>query len=872
MKTRCNNCFKIFNRDLDMCPHCGYEAGDPATEPYFLCPGMILNNRYMVGEVLGFGGFGITYKAWDKNLDTIVAIKEYYYTGIANRVPGTYTVMIYAQNRRDEFQHFLKRFLDEARYTAKFSKNGNIVNVYEFFEANNTAYMVMEYLEGTPLNEYLKKSSMDTTQCVAVMKSLSSALKAVHAAGVIHRDISPDNIMLSSDGKVKLFDFGAARFSKHEEQTVMKLTQVMKPGFSPPEQYQTVSKQGPWTDIYALGATLYYMITGVKPEESTNRKTEDNLTPPKDIKPDIPEYINDTILRAMAVDTHIRFSSVDEFERALSKEKKVLNVKREKRRRRKNRVLGILAAVMALLGGFSIFAYVFNEQRLAETLPDGEIEFWYVVPVNGEAKTDALESIVEVFNTSYPNVSIELVQYTSDEYLIAISDAYDDDNLPPIFESTGLEDVFVADFHSVSLAVKAVDPTSVLFWDNYETVFPDEKHFPLGFTMPVKYINIAPDIDVVNEGSTRKQFLAGNAHEFVGSTADYFMVQQALPARYEIEQVNDDDIVCEFNNLLSVGNCDKDQLAIVNRFLVFLLTENAQDHLHIQYQSGSLPLNRKALLDGYVSVYDEFDGFFDGIDRFKITEPILENEITVDSDEEVDDFVEEVDEYTDESLFSTNIVDDQIVIMGYLGNDEVVAIPPTIDDKQVVSIDNAAFAYKEGIREITLPDTVETIVAYAFYGCINLEVMHFSENLAYIGKYAFWDCRNLNNLVIPDGVTYIGECAFGECHALTDVYIPQGIEFIGAFAFTKDYIIPTSNVRILYDEDIADLVEIEVYYASEEIYARHGCMFDDQDVQGYFDAKSWYMNLEKKERQDISLSRIEWSNWELLNDYIEVLR
>lgn len=427
MMIRCNNCFKEYDSELDMCPHCGYEEGDPASEPYFLYPGMVLHDRYIVGQVLGFGGFGITYKAWDKNLNTVVAIKEYYYTGVVTRQPGTQDVTIYAQNRRAEFQHFLNRFLDEARYTAKFSKNSNIVNIFEFFEANNTAYMVMEYLEGTPLNELLKQNAMDTEQCVSVMQSICSALKTVHSEGIIHRDISPDNIFLCSSGKVKLIDFGAARFSKREDQQTVKLTQVMKPGFSPPEQYQSISEQGPWTDIYALGATLYYMITGTKPVESTNRKAEDNLIPPKEIKADIPDYINDTILRAMAVDMHLRFTSADEFEKALMKEKKVLSVAKEKKRRRKKRLIGLLTAVFVVAIGLSVFSYQYNQQKLAETLPDSTVELWYSLTGSetlDTAKKGAFDEIVKTFNESFPNVTIVLKSYAKDDYIGAINAAY----------------------------------------------------------------------------------------------------------------------------------------------------------------------------------------------------------------------------------------------------------------------------------------------------------------------------------------------------------------------------------------------------------------------------------------------------------------
>ena len=626
----CNNCCRVYDGDLEMCPFCGYEDGDPAAEAYFLCPGMMLNNRYIVGEVLGFGGFGIIYKAWDNNLNIIVAIKEYYYAGVATRQPGTQPVLIYTQNRRAEYQHFLYRFLDEARYTAKFgSENSSIVNVYEFFEANNTAYMVMEFLEGITLNEYLKKDTMDVEQCITVMQNICSALKTVHAGGIIHRDISPDNIMLCTDRTLTLFDFGAARFSKNEDPEMTKRTQVMKPGFSPPEQYQSISKQGPWTDVYALGATLYYMITGVKPLESTNRIEEgkDSLIPPKEIRPDIPDYINDTIFRAMALEMHLRFSSVDEFEKALYREKPVLSITKEKKRRRKNRVLGLISAVLALVIGFSAFAYFYNRQR---TLPDCEIEFWYILPETAElaeAKNNSLATIINGFLDGYPDTKAKIIlrPFQEDEYIKSINDAYRDNALPPLFESAGMDRSIIEAAHSAEGAVKSTDLSSTLFFDTYKKTFPEAKQFPIGFIMPCKYTlkyEIDPDdYNALDEIEKKELFLSGRISEYLGSTADYFEVQQNLEANYIVYMIDNEEIVCTFSELLSIGNCKNDQLTVVNRFLVYFLGETAQDCYHIQYHSGSLPLNKTALTENFVAIYSDFDGFFDNIDQYPIKRP-----------------------------------------------------------------------------------------------------------------------------------------------------------------------------------------------------------------------------------------------------------
>jgi len=599
-----------------MCPYCGYEVGEPADEPYFLYPGMVLNDRYVVGEVKGFGGFGITYKAFDKTLETVVAIKEHYYSGIVTRKPGTQDVAVYAQNRVEEYQLFLNRFINEARYTAKFSKNNNIVNVFDYFQANNTAYMVMEFLEGVTLREFLKKDKMGIEQCVSTIREICSAVKAIHSENIIHRDISPDNIMLCTDGRVKLFDFGAARFTKHEDQKVAKLTQIMKPGFSPPEQYQTISKQGAWTDIYAIGATLYFMMTGTKPIESTNRKKEDKLISPNEINASIPEYINDTILRAMAIDMHLRFNNVDDFRKSLCKEKKVLNVEKEKKSRMKKRLISVGCATLAIIIGFFIFFNNYNQQRLAETLPDTGFEFWFSLPdddVRSSTKIMSLEAIVTVFNESFPNVDIGLIAFSEDEYINAIEEALESGTLPSLFESTSVSASVLHESQSVETAFNEIDLTSVFFFDEFEYMIPEANKFPLGFVKKAMFTNIVPTLDGNVTDDERELFLLGETEVFVGSTADFFDVQRALPGRYSLELVYENGFNWTFTDFLSIGNNNNNQLRAVNRFLVFLLSENAQDFLHIQHQSGSLPLNRSALLNEYVFIYEEFDILIDAL-------------------------------------------------------------------------------------------------------------------------------------------------------------------------------------------------------------------------------------------------------------------
>ena len=356
---RCNNCFEEYDEDLGVCPYCGYTEGQPPKELYMLFAGTVLQSRYIVGKVLGFGGFGITYKAYDTKLERMVAIKEYYPAGLVYRTPGTKDVVVFKGKRYKDYADGLKRFLDEARNATKFLDNPYIVDVMEFFEENSTAYFVMELFVGVTLDEFLKENGgrIDGESAVAIALSVGGALKDIHKAGYIHRDVAPDNIYMLSNGKIKLFDFGAARFSANETLSI-----VLKPGYAPAEQYDSVNKQGPWTDIYALGATMYRMVVGVKPDESTNRKMEDKVQPPHELIPEISENLSNAIMRAMSVEIHLRYQTIDEFMAAITSEKKVRSVESVKKRRKNFRWIGIASSVLIVAGLVTYFSRNWNKQ------------------------------------------------------------------------------------------------------------------------------------------------------------------------------------------------------------------------------------------------------------------------------------------------------------------------------------------------------------------------------------------------------------------------------------------------------------------------------------------------------------------------------
>lgn len=269
-----------------------------------------LNGRYIITSVLGEGGFGITYYGVDDLFGNEVAIKEFFPQGIVTR-NNEYTdnVTVTYAKQDEAFLAGKKRFIGEARVMAKFNGDQGIVNVTDFFEANNTAYIVMEYLDGITLKEYLKGNrQIPVDELMGLLAPLLESLDDVHQSGLIHRDISPDNIMVLKDGSVKLMDFGAAR--DYTEFGEKSLSIVLKPGYAPAEQYQSRGVQGPWTDIYALCATIYKCITGKTPEDSIQRVMEDELKKPSELGVDISPQIEKTLLKGMSIAPKDRYQNL----------------------------------------------------------------------------------------------------------------------------------------------------------------------------------------------------------------------------------------------------------------------------------------------------------------------------------------------------------------------------------------------------------------------------------------------------------------------------------------------------------------------------------------------------------------------------------
>ena len=320
----CPKCMKEVNREsinkIEKCPYCGRVLSEIKQVQHQLKPFTILAGKYLVGDVLGEGGFGITYIGLDLNLEIPVAIKEFYPNGYVIRDSQFTTALtMYRGKNTDIIHKWRDNFIKEARSLAKCSHLSGVVGVKEFFQENNTAYIVQEYIEGETLKEYIKKNGgkVSAEWLLPMLKPVMAALGEVHKEGLIHRDISPDNIMVLNNGQMKLLDFGAARdFTQVEEHS---FSVMLKPGYAPEEQYRTKGKQGPWSDIYAFAGTIYKCITGITPPESMERLRKDELKKPSELGIVVSKATESVLLKALEVLAENRYQTMREFEDELLK-------------------------------------------------------------------------------------------------------------------------------------------------------------------------------------------------------------------------------------------------------------------------------------------------------------------------------------------------------------------------------------------------------------------------------------------------------------------------------------------------------------------------------------------------------------------------
>lgn len=419
----CLGCLREISIHTGICPYCGF---DPlkSENPKFLRVGTRLVKRYTVGKMLGEGGFGITYTGYDNKEKRPVAIKEYFPANIVSRDTNSgrsQKISCFDGKDGKYFQEGIERFKKEAKTLEKAAFCNHVVQIYDYFEENETGYIVMEYVPGITVWQQVEKQGVfQPWEMLALLEPLMRDLQKLHEKGFLHRDISPDNMILRPDGVVKLIDFGAARKAEVDAQGSQKsMTVVVHQQYAPREQFSRNGRQGPWTDIYSLSATMYYMLTGKVPvsalereSETASRKMQENLNR---ISPALAEVLE----KGMAFQPEDRYSDFTVFLHALKeavpmeKERtrieKTVYFNREKKGRKvlplwkKRQILiGVSAACILVLGSAIAWQKMSGEKTatVTETVhmtspePSAETEALITMPrVEGERLEEALQRI-----------------------------------------------------------------------------------------------------------------------------------------------------------------------------------------------------------------------------------------------------------------------------------------------------------------------------------------------------------------------------------------------------------------------------------------------------------------------------------------------
>lgn len=547
----CMNCFSVKGK-YEVCPFCGYAEGTPPSQPHYLVPGTILGNHFIVGTVIGMGGFGITYKCYDTTLGVIVAVKEFYPAGLVNRAPGERRVGLLSGEKKTQYQEQLKRFMVEAQSIAQFGKAKDIVNVYDYFEENNTAYIIMEYIDGVLLKDYLEKQGrihdMDTV--LSIITPVIEAVKKIHAKGIIHRDISPDNIFIAGDESVKVFDFGAAQLNSTKEG--MAGEKVIKVGYSAPEQYRDRSKQGYYTDIYSIGAILYQMVTGIKPVESTEREYKDELKSPLELGIKIDSNFDRAIMEALAVKPELRFQNIQQLSDAIEGKRiaEYPKVKLKKRKRKRNWMIGLsVSLTLAILVVIGLFQTIWKKTNplIDSSIKSEEVVVWVD---NADVKEEINSDIAEVFSEPVSGESEELTKIKKENAKVkdkikvvdvttetsygtmdaALQATKGTKEFPDMFLSDHVADPEQYSLTSLKDIYDTIDTSQYLYMSQYPTYFKNYKEMPTALDVLQLYVY---DTSAMDEQIKKKAGMSSSS--FADRKKDTIEIKDVIEANNEQE-------------------------------------------------------------------------------------------------------------------------------------------------------------------------------------------------------------------------------------------------------------------------------------------------------------------------------------------------
>ena len=715
----CYFCMKETFEQNGCCASCGKSfAKDP--DRNHLLPGTILKGKYMVGNVLGQGGFGITYAGKDTTLDIRIAIKEYYPAGHASRDSlSSNDVTLLTGPNESYFANGKQRFLTEAKALAKFNRSGNIVHARDYFELNNTAYIIMDFVEGKDLKHFLRENGrVEPQRLVDWFMPILSVLGKVHAEGLIHRDISPDNIIVEN-GDLILIDFGAARDVDADK----SLSVMLKPGYAPGEQYTSDrSQQGPWTDIYAVCATMYECITGVTPQESSSRLFEDHLQKPSELGIAIPPHIEAALMHGMA------------------------NKYKDRPQNMQQLIAELTGAVTPVL---PVAASVDDPKTVLMDDPKTVLMQQPAYPNPADTQLTGVE--IGHLTTGIPQQTGEMTK--------AIAAAP---------ERAGRKKFIVA-VSAICLLVLVGGITATAALSRKSSKDSDltaesETTTSETITQTVEEAAAAGTEESTGESTGTTSAVKGKAKTTTAVTGTTVSTKKSKTTSTEEEEDSDDTTKKprttrhpdpdDPHEVIDNPNPDSPSPQPTTPSKTTTATKKTTTT-----PKKTTTTTRKTTTKPATTT------------TIRTTKPTDPPPPPTTTREPSDYYYEDIN--------------GGVRINGIKTDARNLNIPEYLNGQPVIEIADYAFSERANIESVNIPDTVQIIGAYAFNKC-SLSSVRLSRNLKEIGKGAFYNNQNLSEIRIPNGVEKIHAYAFSECDLLDSVYIPVSVSYIGGKAFAGE--------------------------------------------------------------------------------------
>ncbi len=731
----CSRCLHLIERGHS-CANCGFSDEDYQPNPYHLPPETLLKQRYLVASVLGEGGFGITYAGWDLILDKAIAIKEYFPVGLAGR-EASVSFCAHPGDGQARNWYFAgkERFLREARILAMLSGVHGIVPVRDFFEENETAYIIMDFIHGESLHDYVRRSGGRLTPAALfpLLRPLLDALILVHQSGILHRDISPDNILIDRNGSVWLIDFGAAEELRSDDEQCSRAV-ILRKGYTPLEQYHSHGQQGPWSDVYALSATIYDLLCGQPPVEASQRLGKDILISPAKFGIRLSRRQRQALLHGLSLQVSDRPLSMEHFRSELYGLPLPADLLR--RRVRLKRIVWTLSA------GF-IFLLLLA------------VNTWIGFPSSSG------------YRFSFSGNGISLRAYTGGDVVtiparflglpvqsIADNAFCDHSSLTSVTLPNSIQTIGNMAFEGCT-SLSSIDLSSGLTRIG-SYAFADctsLKNVPL----PQSVVEIANNAFI---GHPTGLILSVTANSFAARYADEHDILFFDPAVYTYTITDGYATITQY-----LGSAtDIVVPAEIGGYPVASIGENA---------FSAAKVASVFLAEGISHIDDS--AFLNCYALRKVTLP--SSLISIDdnafyscgslSDVQFPEGLAEIGE----SAFS------------YTSSLESVALPASLHGLGVDAFSSS------GLLSVSIPSGITNLPEGLFYFCEHLANVTLPEDLISVGDRAFEGCLSLQHVRLPESTVAVGSRAFAGCTALQTVWFPRGIQSIdpNVFGEAEDY-------------------------------------------------------------------------------------